>query len=138
MRIGVVAPARTVTKEAAARMSAFMALTYPAHEIIFHPQCFLEEGHFAGPDAVRAAAFLEFANDPAFDAIWFARGGYGSNRILKTAMPQLNVAARNKTYIGYSDMGFMLGALYVRRMDRCRAAWAATTPARMPAGCSAG
>ncbi|NML07417.1 LD-carboxypeptidase [Sphingomonas sp. G-3-2-10] len=118
MRIGVVAPARTVTREAAARMSAFMALTYPGHEIVFHPQCFLEEGHFAGPDNVRAAAFLEFANDPAFDAIWFARGGYGSNRILHTIMPQIGLAARNKTYIGYSDMGFMLGALYARRIGR--------------------
>lgn len=118
MRIGVVAPARTVSKEGSARMAAFMALTYPAHDIVFHPQCYLEEGHFAGPDDVRAAAFLEFANDPGFDAIWFARGGYGSNRILEAAMPQLGPAARHKTYIGYSDMGFLLGALYARRIGR--------------------
>lgn len=118
MRIGVVAPARTVSEESAARMQAFMALTWPAHDIVFHPQCFLTEGHFAGSDAVRAAAFLEFANDPAFDAIWFARGGYGSNRILDTVMPQLGAAARNKTYIGFSDMGFLLGALYARRIGR--------------------
>ncbi len=118
MRIGVVAPARTVSAESAARMQAFMALYWPAHEIVFHPQCFLTEGHFAGPDEVRAAAFLEFANDAAFDAIWFARGGYGSNRILDVAMPQLGAAARNKTYVGYSDMGFMLGALYARRIGR--------------------
>jgi muramoyltetrapeptide carboxypeptidase len=118
MRIGVVAPARTVTRESAVRMAAFMALTYPAHEIVFHPQCFLEAGHFAGTDAQRSAAFLEFANDSAFDAIWFARGGYGSNRILETAMPQLGPAANHKTYIGFSDMGFMLGALYARRIGR--------------------
>jgi muramoyltetrapeptide carboxypeptidase len=118
MRIGVVAPARTVSRESSLRLSAFMALTYPAHEIVFHPQCYLEQGHFAGSDAQRAAAFLEFANDPGFDAIWFARGGYGSNRILDMAMPQLGPAARNKTYIGFSDMGFMLGALYARRIGR--------------------
>ena len=47
-------------------------------------------------DEQRAAAFLEFANDPAFDAIWFARGGYGSNRILDAVMPRLNAAARAK------------------------------------------
>jgi muramoyltetrapeptide carboxypeptidase len=116
MRIGVVAPARTVSKEGAARMAAFMALTYPAHEIVFHPQCFITEGHFAGSDAVRAAAFLEYANDPAIDAIWFARGGYGSNRILEAVMPHLNNAARHKTYMGFSDMGFLLGALYTRRI----------------------
>lgn len=116
MRIGVVAPARTVSKESAARMAAFMALTYPQHDIVFHPQCFLTENHFAGSDSVRAAAFLEFANDPAIDAIWFARGGYGSNRILEMVMPKLGPAARTKTYMGFSDMGFMLGALYARRI----------------------
>uniref|UniRef100_UPI00148F7304 LD-carboxypeptidase n=3 Tax=Pseudomonadota TaxID=1224 RepID=UPI00148F7304 len=80
-------------------MAAFMALTYPQHEIVFHPQCYLEAGHFAGTDEQRAAAFLEFANDPAFDAIWFARGGYGSNRILEAVMPRLGPAANHKTYI---------------------------------------
>ena len=118
MRIGVVAPARTVSRESSLRLSAFMAMTYPDHEIVFHPQCYLEAGHFAGTDDVRAAAFLEYANDPAFDAIWFARGGYGSNRILDMAMPKLGPAARHKTYIGFSDMGFMLGALYAARIGR--------------------
>ncbi|CAN5428015.1 LD-carboxypeptidase [soil metagenome] len=118
MRIGVVAPARTVSRESSLRLAAFMALTYPDHEIIFHPQCYLTAGHFAGTDEQRTAAFLEFANDSGFDAIWFARGGYGSNRILEAAMPQLNVSAGHKTYIGFSDMGFMLGALYARRIGR--------------------
>ena len=118
MRIGVVAPARTVSRESSLRLSAFMALTYPGHDIVFHPQCYLEAGHFAGTDEQRAAAFLEFANDSAFDAIWFARGGYGSNRILETVMPQLGPAAKHKTYVGFSDMGFMLGALYARRIGR--------------------
>ena len=118
MRIGVVAPARTVSREGSLRLSAFMAITYPAHDIVFHPQCYLQEGHFAGPDPVRAAAFLEFANDPAFDAIWLARGGYGSNRILEEVMPRLGPAAKHKSYIGFSDMGFLLGALYARRIGR--------------------
>ncbi|UZK67865.1 LD-carboxypeptidase [Sphingomonas sp. M1-B02] len=118
MRIGVVAPARTVSRESSLRVAGFMALTYPEHDIVFHPQCYLEEGHFAGSDAVRAAAFLEFANDPGFDAIWFARGGYGSNRILHEVMPKLNASAGHKTYAGFSDMGFLLGALYARRIGR--------------------
>src|SRR3954471_9307234 len=116
MRIGVVAPARPVRREGSARMAALMALTYPAHEIVFHPQCYLEDGHFAGSDDVRAAAFLEFANDPGFDAIWFARGGYGSNRILHKVMGNLAPAASAKSYCGYSDTGFLLGAFYARRI----------------------
>ena len=108
-------------------MAAFMALTYPQHEIVFHPQCYLTEGHFAGSDEVRAAAFLEYANDPAIHAIWFARGGYGSNRILERVMPHLGPAARTKTYMGYSDMGFLLGALYARRIGfPCHASMASS------------
>ncbi len=118
MRIGVVAPGRPVSHEGSLRLAAFMALTYPQHEIVFHPQCYMSEGHFAGPDHARATAFLEFANDPGFDAIWFARGGYGSNRILDAVMPNLGPAANHKTYIGFSDMGFLMGALYARRIGR--------------------
>ena len=118
MRIGVVAPARELDRGTAAKAEAFVALAFPEIELVVHPQCFLSDGHFAGSDADRAAAFLEFANDSQFDAIWFGRGGYGSNRILDTVMPQLGPAARDKAYIGYSDCGFLLGALYARRIGR--------------------
>ncbi len=118
MRIGVVAPARRVDDEQMARTQGYAALTYPSLDLVVHPQCFLDAGHFAGTDEQRAAAFLEFANDPGFDAIWFARGGYGSNRILDMVMPQLNRGAAAKAYLGFSDMGFLLGALYARRIGR--------------------
>ncbi len=116
MKIGVVAPARGIDEALAARALGLAAVAMPEVDLVFHPQCFLSEGHFAGSDAVRAAAFLEVANDPAFDAIWFARGGYGSNRILHSVMPQLGAAARRKTYLGFSDMGFLLGALYAAKV----------------------
>lgn len=118
MRIAVVAPARSISQEGAARVLSFAALFYPQVDIVFDPQCFLEAGHFAGPDAIRAETFLKYANDPAFDALWFGRGGYGSNRILAEVMPQLGSAAREKAYLGFSDMGFLLGALYARRIGR--------------------
>jgi muramoyltetrapeptide carboxypeptidase len=118
MKIGVVAPASRGNRAAEPPVSAFAAIAYPGVELVIHPQCWAEDGHFAGSDAARAAAFLEFANDPAFDAIWFLRGGYGSNRILPIILPQLGPAARHKTYVGYSDMGFILGALYARRIGR--------------------
>jgi muramoyltetrapeptide carboxypeptidase len=116
MKIAVVAPARSISQAGAARVAAFAALYFPQVEIIFDPQCFMVTGHFAGPDAVRAETFLRYANDPAYDALWFGRGGYGSNRILEAVMPHLGPAARTKTYMGFSDMGFLLGALYARRI----------------------
>ncbi|MGJ3647508.1 LD-carboxypeptidase [Sphingomonas sp. GlSt437] len=116
MRIAIVAPARGIDKPLADKVIALAAVLYPSAELIVHPQCFLSDGHFAGPDAARAAAFLDVANDPTIDAVWFARGGYGSNRILPMVMDKLAPAAATKTWLGYSDLGFLIGALYARRL----------------------
>lgn len=96
----------------AERVTALAASHFPSLELRFHPQCHLADGHFAGSDAARAAAFLEIANDAAFDALWFGRGGYGSGRIAAQALPKLGPAARAKTYLGYSDAGVLLAGLY--------------------------
>ncbi|MCP5383775.1 MAG: LD-carboxypeptidase [Altererythrobacter sp.] len=87
-------------------------------ELVFHKQCFERHGHFAGDDATRLAAFLECANDPQFDAVWFAAGGYGSNRIAADAIARLEPAAAGKTYLGYSDTGYILAALYRNNIGR--------------------
>lgn len=116
LRIGVVAPGTRIEPELAERLKAFAADSFldRAPEIVVHPQCFLSAGHFAGDDNARTKAFVEFANDPSFDAIWFARGGYGACRIAEAALAQLNGASRLKTYLGYSDNGAILGGLYAR------------------------
>lgn len=118
MKIGVLASSSVANPDVIAPISAFAAIAYPELDLLFHPQVYARAGHFAGTDEVRAAAFLEFANDPGIDAIWFLRGGYGSNRLLTRIMPRLGPAARDKTYLGYSDVGFLLGALYARRIGR--------------------
>lgn len=119
-RIAVVAPACALKREAAEKVRALAAGRYgeAAPDIVFHPQCFLTEGHFAGPDSARSAAFLEAANDPAFDAVWFARGGYGSCRLDETVWRKLDGAAREKVYLGYSDLGMVLARLYRERVGR--------------------
>lgn len=115
MKIGIVAPANRMDPAVAERVKQFAAGLYPNRVTLqIHPQCFLSSGHFAGDDQARAAAFVEVAIDPSIDAVWFARGGYGSCRILESALPKLTDAAKKKTYLGYSDMGSLLGALYVK------------------------
>lgn len=116
IRIGVVAPGTRIEPALADRLKAFAADSFldRAPDIVVHPQCFLSAGHFAGADDTRLKAFVEFANDPSFDAIWFARGGYGACRIAEAALAQLNGASRTKTYLGYSDNGAILGGLYAR------------------------
>ncbi len=114
IRIGVVAPGTRIEPELAARLKAFAADSFldRAPEVVVHPQCFLSAGHFAGDDDARLKAFVEYANDPALDAIWFARGGYGACRIAEAALAQLNGDARTKAYLGYSDGGVLLAGLY--------------------------
>ncbi|MDT9598230.1 LD-carboxypeptidase [Sphingosinicella rhizophila] len=112
MRIGVVAPSSPLSAGTADRVIAIAAASCPGVTLHFHPQCFLAHNHFAGPDEVRADAFVDYANDPEIDAIWFARGGYGACRIAETAIERLGDAARGKAYLGYSDAGFLLAGLY--------------------------
>ncbi|HMS20485.1 LD-carboxypeptidase [uncultured Sphingorhabdus sp.] len=112
MRIAICAPSTPFTREDAVRVTALAAESHPEVELVFDDQCFFEQGHFAGNDAQRLEAFVRLANDPAFDAIWFVRGGYGACRIAEDAVKQLKAPARAKSYLGYSDQGNLLAALY--------------------------
>jgi len=114
LKVGVVAPSSRLEPSMAERVTDIAARHYPSVDLHFHPQCYLSAGHFAGSDADRAAAFVEIANDPSFDALWFGRGGYGSGRIAGTTLPKLSDAARRKTYLGYSDAGVLLAGLYAK------------------------
>src|SRR5436305_8242565 len=116
MRIAVVAPSCPLKREAAEAVEAIVAERGDC-ELAIHPQCFLSDGHFAGPDEARLAELREVMSDPAFDAVWFARGGYGSNRIAEAALLDLPDAARGKTYMGYSDAGFLLAGFYKAGLD---------------------
>ena len=133
MRIAVVAPSCSLKREAAERVAA-LAADRGDCEIVFHPQCFLSDGHFAGSDAERLAALREVMADASVDAVWFARGGYGSNRIAEAALADLPQAARTKTYLGYSDSGFLLGGFHGpgsrSPMGRCRRMSCATAARR--------
>jgi muramoyltetrapeptide carboxypeptidase len=97
MRIGICAPSTPFSREDAARVTALAAASHPTAELVFHDQCFAESGHFAGPDVERMEAFVD--------------GGYGACRIAGDAVEQLNAAAGDKVYMGYSDAGNLLGAL---------------------------
>jgi muramoyltetrapeptide carboxypeptidase len=117
--IGIVAPASRLDPALAEKTVALARGLYPDRglELRFHPQCFLSSGHFAGDDEARARAFLETANDESIDALWFARGGYGSGRLSERVLAELTPAAARKTYLGYSDAGALLAALYTRGFE---------------------
>lgn len=110
-RIAIVAPSCPLKRDAARRVTA-IASERGDCELVIHPQCFLSDGHFAGPDEARLAALRDVMADPSIDAVWFARGGYGSNRIAEEALARLPRSASSKTYLGYSDAGFLLAGLH--------------------------
>lgn len=117
-RVAICAPSAAFSREDADRVAALAEAEFPEVELRFHPQCLLSEGHFAGPDAARLDALVESANDPRIDAVWFARGGYGSNRIAEEALNRFDRHAQDKLFLGYSDGGYLLGGLYRARIGR--------------------
>jgi len=70
-------------------------------------------GFLAGPDRVRAADLAAFLEDDGLGAIVFARGGWGTSRILDS-VPWRALSRRPKLLMGYSD----LTALFAPALDR--------------------
>jgi muramoyltetrapeptide carboxypeptidase len=117
--IALVCPGGPITRELAEKTAGVAAARFgDGVTLHFHEQCFSVAGHFAGSDAERSAAFLEVANDPAYHAVWFGRGGYGACRLDEKLFAQLNDHARAKTWLGYSDNGTLLARLYREGIGR--------------------
>ncbi|WP_298532492.1 LD-carboxypeptidase [uncultured Algibacter sp.] len=64
---------------------------------------FSQGNHFAGTDDERCEDFQKMLDDPKIKAIWCARGGYGSVRILDKLNWQ-KFKKKPKWVIGYSDI----------------------------------
>ena len=113
-RIGVVNASSRLDPARGEAIRAWAAAQWPdgSVELVMHPAVHEVHGHFGGDDATRARAFVETANDPDIDAVWFARGGYGACRIAEAVIPELTARAWAKRYLGYSDAGSLLAALY--------------------------
>ena len=119
-RIGVVGVSSTMQAEVEALTVEMGTRLYPDDPPVFEfgAHGYEVHGHFAGSDAQRADSFLEFANRPDVDAVWFGRGGYGSGRTIERVLAGLEPAAAEKDYLGYSDAGALMAALYGRGFKR--------------------
>jgi muramoyltetrapeptide carboxypeptidase len=115
--IAICAPATPITSEDAARVEALAKAEFPQLQLDFHPQCFADGGHFAGPDEMRLGALLACARSSA-DFVWFAKGGYGSNRIVAQAIEALGGRETGQQWFGYSDCGYLLAAAHREGMAR--------------------
>jgi len=75
-------------------------------------------GYLAGSDAARAADLQAVLDDPAIDAVWFSRGGYGTARLLDR-IDLRPFVRRPKPLLGYSDLTALFSAVLRRTRTVC-------------------
>lgn len=99
--IGLIAPASPASDEKINKALANLAaLGYQVRE---GKSLRARNGHLAGTDPVRLADLHWAFSDPAVDAVWCVRGGYGCTRLLPEIDYEL-IRRNPKPFIGYSDV----------------------------------
>ena len=71
--------------------------------VVIGKHLFSQSNHFAGTDDERCEDFQNALDDPKISAIWCARGGYGTVRILDK-LNYTKFKVKPKWIIGYSDI----------------------------------
>ena len=86
-------------------------LTEAGFKVKVDPSVYLRHGYLAGSDESRADALNRTIKDPDIRGIFFARGGYGTSRILRLIdYPALTNDP--KILVGYSDITALLLAVW--------------------------
>ncbi|SDW98821.1 muramoyltetrapeptide carboxypeptidase [Aequorivita viscosa] len=99
--VAIVSTARKITKEEL--KPALELLKSWGLKSVLGKTIGAEENQFAGSDELRAADFQEMMDDPNINAIWCARGGYGTVRIIDK-LDFSSFTKNPKWIIGYSDV----------------------------------
>ncbi len=108
-RIGAVAPASPFDTDRF--LSGVQVLNAMGFEVVWQEGLFGREGYLAGADENRLAMLHAFFIDPEIAAVWCARGGYGSMRLL-THLDLHLMGSRPKPFIGSSDITALLNFLW--------------------------
>lgn len=100
-KIGIMAPARKISEKELE--TAIKIIKSRGFEVELGNSIDSTEFQFAGKDELRAADLQRMLDNPHIKAIFFARGGYGSVRIIDKV--DFSVFVKNpKWLVGYSDM----------------------------------
>ncbi len=100
--IAIVAPAGILKNNSAIYEAKSLAESWGLH-VILGKAIFNKNGHFAGTDSERLHDFQNALDNKTIKAIWCARGGYGSARIIDDL--DFSAFLQNpKWVIGYSDI----------------------------------
>lgn len=99
--VAIAAPARKISQQELA--PAVQLLQSWGLEVVIPEHLFDEENQFAGSDDTRAALMQHLLDAPDIRAIFCARGGYGTVRIIDR-LDFSNFAESPKWLVGYSDI----------------------------------
>lgn len=80
-------------------------------QVKYREDIFTKNAYLAGSDERRAAELMEHFTDPEVKAIFFARGGYGCQRVIPLLDKSL-IQSHPKIILGYSDITTLLLFLY--------------------------
>ena len=115
-RVGVVATGFAVRPDALD--AGIAALRRRGLVPVLGPHLRSVDGYLAGDDASRASDLDAAVSDPNLTAIWFARGGYGTARLLDR-FDLDRLVRRPKLLLGYSDLTGLFAALLKRASTVC-------------------
>lgn len=100
-RVAITAPARSVTRQEMA--NAIETLTGWGLKVVEGEHLYSVYNQFAGNDMERAADLQRFLDDESIRAVFCARGGYGTIRIINY-LDFTNFCKNPKWIVGYSDV----------------------------------
>lgn len=107
--IGIIAPAGPVTPFELQPAIDFLAAK--GYHVTLSPHLYHREGYLAGGDDARLEDFHSMFADDNVKAVFCARGGYGTLRLLERI--DYDLIRRNpKVFVGYSDITALLLAIY--------------------------
>lgn len=109
--IGIAAPASPFDRQAFDRGVA--VLESMGYRVRIPDDLFSRQGYLAGPDSERVSQLIKLFEDESVRAIFCARGGFGSMKLL----PLLDfetICAHPKILVGFSDITALLVAIYNR------------------------
>ena len=100
MKIAITAPSRSISFNDV--KFAIDWLKTNGMEPVYDERLFAKDFIFAGTDDFRAAVLQEYLDRDDIDVIWFARGGYGSIRIIDK-IDFTHFVKHPKPLVGFSD-----------------------------------
>jgi muramoyltetrapeptide carboxypeptidase len=118
--VAIVAPSGILKERTGEIEQAVALLNSWGLKVVIGKHVFNQDNHFAGTDDERCEDFQNALDDPTISAIWCARGGYGTVRILD----KLNFSKfkkHPKWLIGYSDITALHNQLNIEGFESIHA-----------------